>query len=91
MAIDAAHDPGVEAARRRGEVAAEAARDPVTVGAGEIRCGTASWTDPTMTATGVFYPPGADTAEERLRYYSTQFPARRGGCHLLRAPSSPYS
>jgi uncharacterized protein YecE (DUF72 family) len=27
-----------------------------------------------MTAPGVFYPPGANSAEERLRYYSTQFP-----------------
>ncbi len=27
-----------------------------------------------MTAAGVFYPPGADTAEERLQYYATQFP-----------------
>ena len=27
-----------------------------------------------MTAAGVFYPAGADTAEERLRYYASQFP-----------------
>src|SRR5438309_7902494 len=27
-----------------------------------------------MTAPGVFYPKGADTAEERLRYYAGQFP-----------------
>jgi uncharacterized protein YecE (DUF72 family) len=44
------------------------------VGKGEIRFGTASWTDPTMTAPGVFYPPGASSAEERLRYYASQFP-----------------
>ncbi len=27
-----------------------------------------------MTAPGVFYPPGVDNAEERLRYYASQFP-----------------
>jgi uncharacterized protein YecE (DUF72 family) len=27
-----------------------------------------------MTAAGVFYPEGADSAEERLAYYATQFP-----------------
>ena len=26
-----------------------------------------------MTAPGVFYPKGADTAEERLRFYASQF------------------
>ena len=39
-----------------------------------IRVGTSSWTDPTMTAANVFYPAGADTAEERLQYYASQFP-----------------
>ena len=41
---------------------------------GSIRIGTASWTDPTMTAAGVFYPEGADSAEERLAYYASKFP-----------------
>src|SRR4029453_14311340 len=31
-------------------------------------------TDPTMTASGVFYPQGADSAEERLQYYASRFP-----------------
>jgi uncharacterized protein YecE (DUF72 family) len=39
-----------------------------------ILAGTASWTDPTMTAEGVFYPRGADTPEERLRFYSSLYP-----------------
>ena len=39
-----------------------------------ILAGTASWTDPTMTAEGVFYPRDADTPEERLRYYSSLYP-----------------
>ncbi|HEY8761924.1 MAG TPA: DUF72 domain-containing protein [Candidatus Dormibacteraeota bacterium] len=70
----AAHDPGVEVAARRA-AASEPAPGPIPVpGGGEVRVGTASWTDPTMTAAGVFYPPEAKTAEERLRYYSGQFP-----------------
>src|SRR5712692_2914399 len=68
------HDPGVEPARRRSEEAGDASRSPIQVGQGEVRFGTASWTDPTMTAPGVFYPKGADSAEERLRFYASQFP-----------------
>ncbi len=68
------HDPGVEAARRRSEEAGDAAHAPIKVGKGVVRFGTASWTDPTMTAPGVFYPRGADSAEERLRFYATRFP-----------------
>lgn len=68
------HDPGVEPARKRAEEAGDAARSPLKVGKGEARFGTASWTDPTMTAPGVFYPKGADTAEERLRFYAGHFP-----------------
>jgi uncharacterized protein YecE (DUF72 family) len=69
-----AHDPGIEVAARRA-AAVEPTPKPIPVpGGGEVRIGTASWTDPTMTAAGVFYPPEANTAEERLRYYSSQFP-----------------
>jgi len=39
-----------------------------------ILIGVASWTDPSMTAPGVFYPDSARTAEARLRYYGTRFP-----------------
>lgn len=39
-----------------------------------MRIGTASWTDPTMTAPGVFYPANARTPESRLRYYASRFP-----------------
>ena len=68
------HDPGVELAGRRAEEAGDAAREPTHVGKGSVRFGTASWTDPTMTVPGVFYPKGLSTAEERLRYYASQFP-----------------
>ncbi|HKA96840.1 MAG TPA: DUF72 domain-containing protein [Streptosporangiaceae bacterium] len=39
---------------------------------GQVRVGTASWTDRTLIASG-WYPPEADTPEKRLRYYARQF------------------
>ena len=74
MARVDAHDPGVETARKHADDAGEAGKQPIKIGNGQVRVGTASWTDPTMTAPGVFYPKGADSAEERLRYYAGQFP-----------------
>jgi uncharacterized protein YecE (DUF72 family) len=68
------HDPGPETAGERGEAHAAAAREPIVIGPATVRIGTASWTDPTMTAPGVFYPPDAGTAEDRLVYYANQFP-----------------
>jgi uncharacterized protein YecE (DUF72 family) len=68
------HDPGPDVAGRRGEDHAEASREPLAIGTATVRVGTASWTDPTMTAPGVFYPPDAGTAEDRLVYYANQFP-----------------
>jgi uncharacterized protein YecE (DUF72 family) len=68
------HDPGADAARDRLAGIDEAAVQPIRVGPGTVRVGTASWTDPTMTAPGVFYPAGADSAEERLAYYASRFP-----------------
>jgi uncharacterized protein YecE (DUF72 family) len=40
---------------------------------GQVRVGTASWTDRTLIESG-WYPPEADTPEKRLRYYARQFP-----------------
>jgi len=68
------HDPGPEAAGNRAAAHADAARAPIAIGDARVSIGTASWTDPTMTAAGVFYPEGTDSAEERLAYYATQFP-----------------
>ena len=36
--------------------------------------GTASWTDKTLIASKAFYPADRTSAEERLRYYTSQFP-----------------
>ncbi len=69
------HDPGPDVAGERALAVERAASMPLsTPGGGTIRIGTASWTDPTMTAPGVFYPRGADSAEERLAYYAGTFP-----------------
>jgi uncharacterized protein YecE (DUF72 family) len=69
------HDPGPEAAARRAAGVLDAAAEPIELAdGGTVRVGTASWTDPTMTAGNVFYPGGVDTAEERLQYYASQFP-----------------
>ena len=71
------HDPGPDAAQARldDERVEAAASEPLELTGGhKVRIGTASWTDPTMTAAGVFYPSDADTAEERLAYYASRFP-----------------
>ena len=42
--------------------------------AGEVLIGTCGWTDKTLIEAGTFYPKTARSSEERLRYYSEQFP-----------------
>jgi uncharacterized protein YecE (DUF72 family) len=39
-----------------------------------ILVGSCSWTDPTLIASGRFYPRGVTSAEARLRYYAERFP-----------------
>jgi uncharacterized protein YecE (DUF72 family) len=39
----------------------------------EFRVGTASWTDPTLVKSDLFYPPSVRTAEDRLRFYAERF------------------
>jgi uncharacterized protein YecE (DUF72 family) len=71
----AIHDPGPDGAAARVDDLANVAAEPLELdGGSRILVGTASWTDPTMTAAGVFYPVGADSAEERLHYYASTFP-----------------
>ena len=69
-----ATDPGIDAAAARGDEVETAAAEPIAISGGAVRIGTASWTDPTMTASGVFYPTAATTAEERLHHYAATFP-----------------
>ena len=80
--LDLEHDAGFavaseRAARALEQVPAEQIGRPVLPdpnGTREIRVGTASWTDPTITKGGVFYPRGVSSSEDRLRYYASQFP-----------------
>ena len=39
-----------------------------------ILVGTASWTDKSLIQSGKFYPKEATSAEDRLRFYASQFP-----------------
>jgi uncharacterized protein YecE (DUF72 family) len=71
--MTAPHDPGAERAGARVSAGLEAASRPIVKRGAEIRVGTASWTDKTMTAAGVFYPADAKTPESRLRYYASRF------------------
>ncbi|HEU4996482.1 MAG TPA: DUF72 domain-containing protein [Gemmatimonadaceae bacterium] len=73
--MDAMHDPGVATALARSAAAERASLAPLASATGaRILVGVASWTDPSMTAPGVFYPDGVNKPEARLRYYSSRFP-----------------
>jgi uncharacterized protein YecE (DUF72 family) len=41
---------------------------------GPVLVGISSWTEPTLIKRGNFYPKGVSSAEERLKFYATQFP-----------------
>ena len=41
---------------------------------GDLRVGITAWTEKTLIEESDFYPPEANTPEERLRYYASQFP-----------------
>lgn len=45
----------------------------MTAGDPSIQIGTASWTDKTLIDCERFYPKGCASAEDRLRYYASQF------------------
>jgi uncharacterized protein YecE (DUF72 family) len=67
------HDPGSDVAGARGATAGPAP-EPIRIGRAFVSVGVAGWTDPTLTARGVFYPRGTTSAEARLRHYASCFP-----------------
>ena len=71
--MDALHDPGTATGLGRSAAARKSVSVIESRGA-RILIGVASWTDPSMTAPGVFYPEKATTAEKRLRFYASRFP-----------------
>ena len=56
-----------------------------------IRVGTASWADPDLVKSGLFYPPAAKSPEERLRYYCSQFSMVEVDSSYYAMPSSQNS
>ncbi len=73
--MDDAHDPGTTAGSERADAVGTRAVQPITTARGtRILIGVASWTDPSMTAAGVFYPAGVSSPEARLRYYASRYP-----------------
>src|SRR2546422_717978 len=53
---------------------------------GQVRVGTASWTDRTLIESG-WYPPEANNPEKRLRYYARQFPLVEVGATYYALPA----
>ena len=53
-----------------------------------IRVGTAGWTDPGLIRSKLFYPKACSTAEQRLRYYASQFPMVEVDSSYYALPSS---
>src|SRR5687767_15158940 len=54
---------------------------------GNILVGTTSWTEKTLIDSGLFYPPGVKTPEDRLKYYATQFPVTEVDSSYYSLPS----
>ena len=71
--LDPAHDPGFAIARDRADLHHSSATPIITASGSRIRVGIAAWTEKTLTAGEIFYPPGTDSAAERLRFYASRF------------------
>ena len=72
--MDAIHDPGIATGLARAAATNAEPVHPLQYRGARILIGVASWTDPSMTAPGVFYPSDATKPEARLRYYASRFP-----------------
>jgi len=67
---------------------AELDRGPFPARVGNVRIGTASWTEKTLLASRTFYPSIANTAERRLRYYARHFPVVEVDASYYAIPSA---
>lgn len=56
-----------------------------------VAVGTASWTDPSLIKTKAFYPKGCSSAEQRLRFYASQFPMVEVDSSFFAMPSAKNS
>ncbi|MFO1414786.1 MAG: DUF72 domain-containing protein [Burkholderiales bacterium] len=57
----------------------------------QITIGTASWTDKSLIASKRFYPRGCSSAEDRLRFYASQFPVVEVDSSYYAMPSAANS
>lgn len=65
--------PPEVSAERLAEAQALAERARLPALEGSVSFGTAGWTDPSLIKCHRFYPRGKSSAEEKLRYYASQF------------------
>lgn len=56
-----------------------------------VAVGTASWTDPSLIKSKAFYPRGCSSAEQRLRFYASQFPMVEVDSSFFSMPSAKNS
>lgn len=61
------------APERYAEARALAERAPSPASSGNVRFGTAGWSDPSLSRAALFYPQGVKTPEARLRHYAEHF------------------
>jgi uncharacterized protein YecE (DUF72 family) len=66
-------------------------RGPFPARVGNIRLGTASWTEKTLVASRTFYPAAANTPERRLRYYARHFPLVEVDATYYALPSAEHA
>lgn len=55
------------------EATSLAERAPERAVSGNVRCGTAGWTDPSLIKSGLFYPKGKSSPKARLEHYARHF------------------
>ena len=64
---------------------------PVPARIGNVRVGTASWTDRTLIDSQTFYPPGVVSPANRLRYYARHFPVVEVDATFYALPQAHYA
>lgn len=87
---DPAHYPPLDESKARADAIADPPTFLQTAKGASIRVGISAWTEPTLTAAGVFYPPDVKTPEARLRHYATKFPIVEvdSGFYAIPAPET---
>jgi uncharacterized protein YecE (DUF72 family) len=66
-------------------------KGPLPARVGNVRVGTASWTDKTLVDSQTFYPPGVVSPANRLRYYARHFPVVEVDSTFYALPQARYA